>query len=144
MTRDITASLGYLARLGLEDCRQLRVLLMMPEKIRIACGAVNLPIHSLRFVSPADAASQLDLPYAPENADTYGDALFAAWLVTRKGTRMPLTSPQLSEAKRTNAIHFVGARVALAAFALSIGVTGLQASDLDHCRFTTAMRRPIS
>lgn len=125
--RDITASLGYLGRLGLNHPSQLRILLLMPDTMHEALENLNLPVHSITCVSSHKTAQHLRLPFVPHSTDNYSDFLYAGWLALKPRLRLPLMLPDMQKLRRTKQIKHFGWRVATAACLLALILNGWQA-----------------
>jgi hypothetical protein len=135
--RDITASLGYLTRLGLTDTRELRVMLLMPDATHDALADIALPVHSLTLLSPHKTAKHLKLPFIPYANDSYADLLYAGWLAHKGKARLPIMLRETQISKHSASIQKWGMRVALLALAAAVGMTMLQAGDLAVTLYQT-------
>lgn len=79
MRTAITTTQSYLQRLGLEDPTQLHITVIAAPELATALQNDD-EAHHLRLVTPADAATQLQLPYASPAEDGFGDVLLAGFM----------------------------------------------------------------
>ena len=114
---DIRASLGYLARLGLTDSRQLDALLLVPDAWSAACAGLDLPLRSLTGLAPEQAARQLGLPPALITPEGGTDGMFAA---AQGKPSLRLASADSSSALTGLSVEDWSGRLALGAFILAL------------------------
>lgn len=133
VTRDIKASLGYLARLGLNDAGELDVMLLMPNAVHDELRRTVPPLRSLTLLSPRKAALRFALPFVPGENDPYADLLYAGWLA-KHGARLPLMLPEAKRAlRRRKTRQTIGRTAGAIAFAASI-VLVWQACGLAYAK----------
>ena len=121
----------------MRDPKELSVLLLARKEAYPAGAFANLPLKSIRFLSPAEAALQLGLGFAPENNDACADLLYAAHLLSRLRPRLPLMLPDMREIRLTQGIQKWGMRAACASW-LAIGLLTLcRAGDLAATLYQT-------
>ncbi|HEU0117899.1 MAG TPA: hypothetical protein VFR09_04625 [Alphaproteobacteria bacterium] len=128
--RDITASLGYLARLGLADTSKLRVTLLAPDDMQDELGEMRLPVHSLTLLSPHKVAKHLRLPFVPYGNDAFADLVFAGHLALKRCPRLSLMTPAIREAYWHSQIKKIGQHVAALVLIIALGSVGFKGSDL--------------
>ncbi len=135
LARDIKASLDYLARHGLRDPKELSVLILGTGGN--ASTFKSLPLKSIRFMSPALAAKQLGLPFAPEEKDASSDLLFAAHLVSRLIPSLPLMLPDVRAVWLTQFVQKWGMRLSVACLAVVVALTLWRAGDFAATLYQT-------
>jgi hypothetical protein len=129
VARDIKASLDYLTRHGLRDPQELSVLLLIPDDIHSAVAFESLSLKSIRLLSPAKAARQLSLTFAPDADDDAADILFAAHLLTRQRSTLSLMLPDARQVWLTQNVRQWGMRAACAALMVVAAATIWRAGD---------------
>jgi hypothetical protein len=146
VARDIKASLGYLARLGLNDANELDVMLLMPESTHDELRKTVPPLRSLTLLSPRKAALRFALPFVPADNDPYADLLYAGWLV-RHRARLPLMLPEARRALRTKktrkAIRHMATTAAFAASVVIVWQAGGLAYEKFNLRDETAQLQAL-
>jgi hypothetical protein len=138
IARDIKASLDYLTRQGLRDPKDLSVLLLAPSGAHDAQAFEGLSLKSIRFLSPAQAARRLALPFAPEDGDVTADILFAAHLISSPRPSLSLMLPETRNVWLTRFVRRWGMRassvVLIAVIALTLWGTEDFAATLYQTR----------
>lgn len=114
VARDIKASLDYLIRHGLRNVQDLHLLLLGFGAKDCSSVQETLKLGSVRFMSPAQAARLLRLPFAPEDNDCYSDLLYAGLVVSRLRPVLPLMLPDMKNIRLTGAIQTWAGRLSWA------------------------------
>ncbi len=127
--RDIQASLGYLARLGLSGGERLSVVAVMPARVHAALTELNLPTCALTMLTPHQAARQLNLPYTPSAEDPTADLLHAVWMLHRR-PRHILMQRETRQRRREASIRRWGWRSAAAVWLVTLALIAGQATGL--------------
>jgi hypothetical protein len=115
ITLDLQASLDYLARMGLSDIGQMRLVGILPEAMNAAIAALKLPLQTIMTITPHQAARRLKLPFAPAPDESDADIIHAAWLTNKRRPRVALSLPKSKPQQKVAPKKLITAGVAAAA-----------------------------
>lgn len=130
VARDLQATRGYLARLGLNDDTPLRAAAILPEHAHAALAALSLPVQSLLTLTPHQAARRLALGLTPSPLDVSADMLHVGWLTRKRRPRALLMRPETRQTTNSAMLRRWGMRAASAAWLLALGSLAWQGQDL--------------
>jgi len=130
IARDIKASIDYLARYGMTNPESLAVLLLMPNDRHLSPPLKNLPLKSVRSLSPFGAAKALTLSLAPKPDDPEADVLFGSFIGAQRRPVLRLMLPDMRAIRLSRLARAYGLRAAAACLLLAISAALWSAGDL--------------
>ncbi len=130
IARDIKASLDYLSRYGMNHAEELSVLILLPNDRHLTPAIKNLPLKSVRSMSPFGAAKTLSLSLAPKPDDPSSDVLFGSFIAAQRRPLLRLMLPDMREAWLSRLVRSHGMRAATACLLLAVGSALWSAGDL--------------
>ncbi len=137
IARDIKASLDYLSRYGMKNAEELSLLLLMPHDLHLAPAIKNLPLKSVRSITPFGAAKILGLSSAPKPDEPSSDILFGALLASRMKARLSLMLPDVKGIWLAQRLREWGLRASVASLLLALGAVLWSAGDLASTLYET-------
>lgn len=141
LRRDIAASRGYLARLGLRDHDILHIVALLPESLSQALSTLNAPQDHIHPVTPQRAATLLNLN--PTTDEIFADTLYAAWCATHR-PRLRLWLPAIQKLRQTNTINKILRHGAALSLLLMLGTLLYHGIPLAQLAFTNhALRNDV-
>ncbi len=99
--REFASTISYLRRLSVSDADRVSLLVLAEPQVCAALDPRRLRIKNLTSMSPAEAASLLDLDEVADEQDGFSDILYAAWQAQRAAPTLSIDTPQMRQARLT-------------------------------------------
>ncbi len=93
--QELSATLGYLARLGYTASDGLDVIVIGSESLREGIQGANLPVSRTTVLTPAEAGELVGLAGVDDPAGNFGELLHAAWTAGRRRPALQLAAEAL-------------------------------------------------